>query len=217
MIARDLIDPDIHPLAPTDPVGILLKTAHPLMALPVVGEDGQYIGLLHRADLPFQTTPDTPVETLYPYFRKVSILPTQHPFEIIKMWVDHPLEIFPIVDAKGHYEGAVSLRTLRKFLTDLAPFQQSSRAFEVYGPDSPYAMRDLIQRLEGNGIQVLLVTALPTAPDRKRFVVSVPAHQYEEALGAMRRYHYRIEQFGEKDIDETLRDRLEYLQRMIEM
>ncbi|GEM_PF-5552703 len=219
MIARDLIDADVRTLSPNDDVRLLLKAALPVSALPIVTDDGQYLGLLHRSDLPLKTTPETRVEMLAPYLRRVYILPTQHPFEVIKLWVAHPVEVFPVVEANGRYEGAVSLRTLRKFLMDLAPFGQQSLSFEVYTPEQPYAMRDLIQALEGNGIQVLLAAPLPTSrPDEKRFLISVPAHQAETAQAAVSRRNYRIEHFGApEEMDESLRERIDYLHRLIEM
>ncbi len=218
MIAKELIDPAVRPLTLSDRLEKLFKGAG-VSSLPVVNAEGRYEGLVHRQNLPFGTGPDTPINAIRSYLLPYSVPPSAHPFEAVKLWVEYPLELFPVVSESGQYLGTISLRTLRKFLMALGPFEGDTRTFEVVVPARPYAMRDVVQALEGNGIEVRFVGPLAAPADEKRFLVSVPGHQYYEALAALYRRGWRVDQYDitDTEADDELRSRIGYFQRLLEI
>ncbi len=216
MIAKELIDPAVRPLQLSDPVGIVMRSAGGVRSLPVVSEGDTYEGIIHRDNLPFGISPETIVKSVRAYLLTHHVHPQSHPFEIIKLWVEHPIEIFPVVAENQRYVGAVSLRSLRKFLTLLGPFYQASHAFEVNLPQRPYAFRDIIQVLEGNQIRILFIAPLLRNNDSQQVVIAVPEYQYYDALAALFRHGYQVAEYDGGYNDEWQK-RIEYFQRLLEI
>lgn len=214
MIAKDLLSDAIMPVKPGDTSIQALswmdefRVAH----LPVV--DGkEYIGLLSEDDIYGSSKFEESVGSQALSLLKPYVDELRHVFDVMRIFAEHKLSLLPVLDAKNHYLGVITLEDLLQKFSSISSIQNPGAVIVLERSYKDYSISEISQIIESNDATILsmFITSLP---ESTLMEISIKINRMElgPILQTFNRYNYTIKAtYGEASYYDDLKDRYDQL------
>jgi acetoin utilization protein AcuB len=109
MIAEELISYEIPPLKPTDTGTMVLQWMEEFKVKDMaVVKSKKYIGIIEEADLLDRNNIADKLESYTLNLKKPFVYKQQHIFEVIGLFVQHDVDVLPVLNEKEEYLGLIT-------------------------------------------------------------------------------------------------------------
>jgi acetoin utilization protein AcuB len=215
MIAKQLVTGSVIPLKPTDTGAFALVYMDEcrLSHLPVV-DDLNFLGLISDKDILAMQEPDSEIGNLKLPLTQANIEENQHIYEVIKTFAALNLTLLPVVNAKNHYVGAITLPTLVSRFSDMAAIHNPGGLIVLEINSKDYSFTEIAQIVESNDATILSLY-ITSYPDSTKLEVTLKVNRIDigTLLQTFNRYGYLIKATWshENAYTEGLQDRFDAL------
>lgn len=219
LLVKDIISHDVPELTlkdqPVNAINLMeeFKVAH----LPVV--DGRkYLGLVSEDELEVQGTAQNGLLNLGHELMAISVHPSQHVLDVLKLTAQHHLSVIPVV-VDDNYEGCITLTDL---IDHFAKSQAASDpgsvvVLELNAID--YSLQEISGIVEGNDAKILSAT-LTTMDNTNRVEVTLKINQQDLGgiLQTFTRYDYEVKaSFQKAESSDDLQNRYDEFMKYMNM
>ncbi|MEI7661211.1 MAG: CBS domain-containing protein [Bacteroidota bacterium] len=215
MIAKELVTGSVVPLNPSDKgtFALLQMEESRLSHLPVI-DDPDFLGVISDKELHSLDDPSNEVGNIKLQLNPVSIEENQHIYEVIKMFASLNLSMLPVVDAKNHYIGAITLSSLVGHLSEIAAIQNPGGVIVLEINNKDYSITEIAQIVESNDAKILSLY-MTSFPESTRLEITIKVNRIDigAILQTFDRYNYLIKaSWSQEDAyTEGLQDRFDAL------
>lgn len=219
MHASDLITDDIPPVRPGDTVARALdwmeefKVGH----LPVV-ENGRLLAVVKDSELAEQTGAKATVQLAMNQVEVPYVRAGQHIYDVMKLFVERGLTVVPVLDAEGHFLGAISEHEALRKLAEVTNVREPGSVVVLEMNQNDYSLQEIARIVEGNSAKVLSVYC-HTLTDSTRIEVTLKVNREDisDILQTFERFEYAVKTtFQGSRFHEDLRGRYDELMRLID-
>lgn len=221
MIASELINPVILPLAATDPVGKALEWMEDLRLneLPVM-ENGVYAGLLRDPHLLEQSSPDTPVGNFPLVDKQCFVYDHQHFYDVIKAAADFNVQSVPVLDMEGSYKGVITLDDTITAFAQTAAVQSPGAIFILSMKQIDYSLAEVSRLIESDNAKILCSSISSDAQDPSKIKLTIKVNKTDlsRIIATLERFGYKIiASFQEAEYISNDKERLDILLRYLDI
>lgn len=221
MLAIDLINQIIPPLHPGDRAlrAIDWMDEYRVNQLPVV-EDKKFLGLIDEDVVFSSNDPDEPIKNLLLKHQKVVIDSQRHLFEVIKLALEHDIDVVPIVDEDETYLGVVTVNDTAKAFSQLASAEYPGGILVLSMNENDYSLTEISRLSEGEGIKILSAFVSTDPKDSSKLKVTLKFNKRDitRLISTYERFDYKvISQFHEVASSGYEKERLNILFKYLEL
>lgn len=218
VIAQQITNRQIPVLHPQDdPVDALnLMDQFRVADLPVV-DNGQFMGMISETAL---MSADQIVEEdarfSHSGLLKVSVLPQDHLFAVMKIATENHLSVVPVVSGSGEYVGAITLEDIVEHVARMQNAGEPGGIIVLDMGSADYSLQQISRIVEENGAKILSVSVLPA--DHGNVVVTLKINQRDlnAIIQSLHRFNYQIrESYQEAEYNDGLQKRYEEFMRFL--
>ena len=215
MIAKQLLTDLVVPLKPTDTGTFALSSMDEcrLSHLPVV-DDLEFMGLISDKDILSLPEPEVEIGKRKLPLVQASIGEDQHIYDVIKTFSTLNLTMLPVVNAKNHYLGAITLPTLVRHFSDIAAIHNPGGVIVLEISSKDYSITEIAQIVEQNDAKILSLY-ITSYPDSTKLEVTIKVNRIDigTLLQTFNRYNYLVKAtWSQEDAySEGLQDRFDAL------
>ena len=189
----------------------LMDQAH-LVHLPVV-EAGKFIGLVSEDELLDQ---EGSGNTLAPQLVQLSVLPSVHILDILKVAGEHHLSVIPVVDHDNHYAGAITLNYLVEKLNEMQGGTQKGGIIVLEMWSQDYTLQQIARIVEENDGKILSTSVAPGEGGKMELHLKVNLSDLNPIIQSLERFNYHIKaSYQEREYNEDLQRRYDELMRYL--
>ncbi len=197
MIAADLISDSIPSIKPTDTVELAIEWMNEfkLSQLPIV-KQGQYSGIVTEDDLLDAVQIDYPISSLehiYSGWDSVYVNLHDHVYEAIKVMSQYNIEIIPVQDAEGNFQGMLTIRDILKQLKTLFALHELGGILVIEIPQYSYVLSEIGRITESVDAKVLslYLSNIPESQDML-LTLKLNVEDLTRLKSAFERFDYKI-------------------------
>lgn len=213
MQAKELASANIPLVTLTDTVAQVLermaqwKVAH----LPVVNQS-EYLGLVLEKDLVSVSNVHESVDSKDVHLLSISVLETQHLFEVVDMASSYALTLVPVLTADRQYVGCITIQSIIKNISDLIAAGQPGAILELDLSLPDYSPTLISRIVEDNNAKIInLLTT--TNPDGRTITVTIKVNTEETSsiIRSFDRYGFSVRSsfLANSKLDDFYRSRFE--------
>ncbi|MEL6132744.1 MAG: CBS domain-containing protein [Bacteroidota bacterium] len=197
MIASEIISDSVPSVKSTDPVGLAVDWMNEFkLAQLVVVDQGRYKGLVTEDDLLDAEELTTLVRDLkhkYAGWESAYILENHHIYDAIALMSEFNLEIVPVLDEAGMYQGVVTLRDLMQQLSKLFAMREPGGILVLEIPRHSYVLSE-IGRIAESADSKVLSLYLSNIPDSTDLLLTLKLNveDLSRVVAAFERFDYKI-------------------------
>ncbi len=210
MIISQLISDDVPPLKVNDSADKALRWMEEFKVawLPVVKGD-EFVGIISEAELFELDAADTSIgNTPHQLIRPV-LLANQHAYDALKLMAQLNVDVIGVLDDRGKYRGAVTLRKIAEQLSKMAAIREPGGIIVLEVNNVDYSLAQIAQIVEGNDAKILS-TYVAGVPDTNKVEVTLKINREDlsRILQTFSRYNYVVKgTFHQSAYEEDLRER----------
>lgn len=184
-----------------------------LTDLPLVNEQGRYLGLIREDDL-FEAGDDqgSVTQAYNPGFAP-SVKEGAHAFEVLEVCTTHRIMTIPVVDSTGQFISAHLFTDVLEYFRATPTLLQPGAIVVLHIPAHDYSAVHIAQAAEHNDARILGLW-LHSAPGQTALEVTVKLNveRTSPVINNLQRYGYEVAGvFGDKHYDEDYRERYDHL------
>ncbi len=218
MLAQYLASEEIPFLKTTDTVEKAnnwmdeFKVSH----LPVVKE-GDFIGMVSENTLLDIADWTQPLSQHELSLTKISVLDTDHVFDILKNMAESGLTTIAITNKYGKYAGAATISQIVNVVGEMSMVKDPGGIIELEMNANDYSMGEISQIVESDNAKIL-GCYVTTSPDSKKLRVTVKVNKNNilPILQTFERYQYNVTaSFFEEVHTDVVKDRYNNLMRYL--
>jgi acetoin utilization protein AcuB len=166
-----------------------------LKALPVLSNDGIYLGLVFEDDL-LNAEPQAPVGDLLYQASPISVQADSHFFTAAKMLVQHNLPFVPVLDADQHFRGTITSQQVLQQYYQLTNTQATGALLVLRVSPHDYSISQLARLVESNdAIITQIYTQLEANTGTMRITMRLNKLELSAIVATFQRYEYTIVYF----------------------
>ncbi|MEQ9186276.1 MAG: hypothetical protein RLP15_00970 [Cryomorphaceae bacterium] len=212
MLAEELIVDHIPPLSRTDTGETALRwmDEFKIMHLSVV-EKGMFLGTISESDVLGMTDLGEPIGGYIELLNPAFVSQRQHIFEVVKVVNDQKLTIIPVLDAKEHYVGSITIAQLMEIIADMPVANNAGGVIVLEMNLNDYSLEQIARITEENGTKIL-GTFVTSHPESTKMQLTIKLNKVEigSVIAGLQRHGYTITFFEDQgDTGEDLRDRFD--------
>jgi acetoin utilization protein AcuB len=218
VIAQQITNRQIPVLHPQDdPVDALnLMDQFRVADLPVV-DNGQFIGMISETAL---MSADQIVEEDARFsgsgLLKVSVLPQDHLFEVMKIATENHLSVVPVVSGSGEYMGAITLEDIVEHVARMQNAGEPGGIIVLDMGSADYSLQQISRIVEENGAKILSVSVLPAEHGNVIVTLKINQRDLNAIIQSLHRFNYQIrESYQEAEYNDGLQKRYEEFMRFL--
>lgn len=215
MIALDLIANFIPPLKPTDTVAwantlmVDFKVNH----LPIVGNDGNFLGLISDDVLIEENNRGALLETLSLSNFGNFVYEQQHIYEVIRVIYEQNLSLIPVTNNEQKYLGIITLNTLIENMVNLQSLSDAGAIIVLEVGQHDNSLAFIAQIIEAQDTKILSISTrhIPQST-QVEITVKVNKTDISQILSAFTRYKIDVKAtFNHQDKYNNVADRYQSL------
>ncbi|MGF1532370.1 MAG: CBS domain-containing protein [Bernardetiaceae bacterium] len=195
MVARELIDPLIPPLKPTDSVGKALgwMSEFHLRQLPVVVGQA-YCGIISEDTLYGQHVSEAMLEAIPLQHTEHYVRHDAHFYEVMRLAEEHQMEVMPVLDEGKTFEGVISIKESVMTFVRLLTLQHPGGILVLLMEHRDYTLTQISRLVEENGAKVMSVYTEPdvTYPEMIRVTIKINTPEVGRIAATLERFNYRV-------------------------
>lgn len=194
MVIGQLISDDIPPLKNNDSAEKALKWMDEFKVswLPVV--DGtEFIGLISESELFELDESDAPISSSHLNLIRPQLAESQHAYDALKLMAQLNVDVIGVLDDKGQYRGAVTIRKIAEQLVKMAAMKEPGGILVVEVNNVDYSLSQIAQIVEGNDAKILstYVAGIPGTP-KVEVTIKINREDLSRIIQTFERYNYTI-------------------------
>jgi predicted transcriptional regulator len=221
MIAFELINQLIPPLSPEDRAlrAIDWMDEYRVNQLPVVS-DNKLLGLIDEDVVFSSTDPDEPIKNLQLKHQSVFIDSQRHLFEVIKLGIEHSIDVIPVIDEESNYLGVVTVNDTARAFSQLASAEYPGGILVLSMNENDYSLSEISRLAEAEGIKILSAFVHTDLKDVQKLKVTLKFNKRDIAglISTYERFNYKvISQFQEVSSVSYEKERLNILFKYLEL
>lgn len=215
MVARDLINNSLTPLKTSDPgsYAIGLMEEYKVSHLPIVN-DQELLGVISDADIYTLHAFDDPIGNHPLSLNGAYVREVQPVYEVLQAFSDMKLTLLPVLDAKNHYKGVITMAALVQHLSRITSIDGQGGIIILEIAEKDYSLAQLCQIVEANDARVLSAY-ITSFPDSARLEVTLKVNRMDISaiLQSFNRYGYTVtSSYSDEDAySEILQERFDSL------
>ncbi|HTA81512.1 MAG TPA: CBS domain-containing protein [Bacteroidia bacterium] len=214
MLAKDLISIDIPPLKVGDEAKKALewmdefKVSH----LPVIDKT-HYIGLVSDAEILDHISATDHISKIRRTLTKPFVFEHQHAYDVLKMYSLLKISVIPIIDAKEHYVGVVTMQKMLDYFAQLTAAQEPGSLIVLELHQHDYSLSQIAQIAESNGAKILSLFLTPRENSTELNVtLKLSVQDVSAVLQTFERFGYTVTASFSQTIQNTgIKDRYDAL------
>ncbi len=221
MIALELINQLIPPLSPNDKAlrAIDWMDEFRVNQLPVV-KNNKYLGLVDEDVVFSSSDPDIPIKELELKHQNVFIDGQRHLFEVIKLALEHQIDVVPVVDDVKRFLGVVTVNDTARAFSQLASAEFPGGILVMSMNEKDYSLTEISRLAESEGIKILSAFISNDLKDPTKLKVTLKFNKQDisRLISTYERFEYNvISQFQETSGGGYEKERLSILFKYLEL
>ncbi len=208
MRAKDILSKTIMPVKTSDTGSLALQWMEDfgVNQLPLIEEDGDYVGLVKAEDI-FNI--DDPEAALDPHtlpLSRVYVFDYQHLYEVIRMVSIEHLSLISVLNDENKYVGCITLGGITSAMAGFTSVQQPGGILVLEVSQAGYSMSEISRIVESNDAKVLsaFITSPPES-SKLEITVKVSVMDLSSIIQTFNRYNYNIKaSFAEENSYDAL-------------
>ena len=221
MIAKDLINQLIPPLKPTDKAlrAIDWMDEFRVNQLPVVNND-KYLGMIDEDVVFSSANPDLPIKDLELKHKDVFIDGQRHLFEVIKLAIDHDLDLVPVIDIDQNFQGVVTVNDTARAFSQLASAEYPGAILVLSMSEKDYSLTEISRLAESEDTKILSSFVYTDPHDASKLKLTLKFNKQDigRLIATYERFEYKvISQFQETESIGYEKERLNILFKYLEL
>jgi CBS-domain-containing membrane protein len=210
MVINQLISDDVPPLKTNDDADKALRWMEEFKVawLPVVNKD-EFVGLISEAELFELDASDTPIGSTPMQLIRPQLFANQHAYDALKLMAQLNVDVIGVLDERGKYKGAVTMRKLAEHLSKMAAVREPGGIIVLEVNNVDYSLAQIAQIVEGNDAKILstYVSGVPNS-NRVEVTLKINREDLSRILQTFSRYNYVVKgTFHQSAYEEDLRER----------
>ncbi len=212
MLAEELINLMIPPLKLSDSSQTALNWMEEfhLTELPVVDKK-HYVGMISEDRILEMNNAGLALSSYALDHTDLKVLPDTHYLDVLKKADQYKVNILPVVDAAGVYQGAVSLNDISYALAHMLNGYGPGGIIVIYLKERDYSLSQISRLVESNDVKILS-SFVNTDQDTEHLKLTLKLNKSDisRVVATLERHEYRIiSQFLEGESVEQDKDRLD--------
>ncbi len=210
MVIGQLISDDIPPLKTNDSAEKALTWMDEFKVswLPVV--DGtEFVGIISESELFELEESDSLIGSTKLSLIRPVLNENQHAYDALKLMAQLNVDVIGVLDDRGKYRGAVTIRKLAEHLAKMAAMREPGGILVLEVNNVDYSLAQIAQIVEGNEAKILsvYVAGIPDTP-RVEVTLKVNREDLSRIVQTFERYNYKINgTFHQSAYEEDLKGR----------
>lgn len=194
MIAKQLITDAVIPLKSMDTAqsALIMMDEFKVSHLPIV-EEKEFLGIISDADIYSLNDLDESIGHHVLSLNRAYVYEDQHIFEVIKTFSLLKLSLLPILDAKNHYLGVITLQSVVQAMAKMAAIENPGGIIVLEINNKDYMLEEIAHIVESNDAKILglYITA---HPDSTKMEISLKINRIDigGVLQTFARYNYSV-------------------------
>lgn len=210
MVINQLISDDVPPLKTNDSADKALRWMEEFKVawLPVVNGD-EFVGLISEAELFELDSSDTSVGNAPMKLIRPVLFANQHAYDGLKLMAQLNVDVIGVLDERGKYKGAVTMRKLAEHLSKMAAVREPGGIIVLEVNNVDYSLAQIAQIVEGNDAKILstYVSGIPGTA-KVEVTLKINREDLSRILQTFSRYNYVVKgTFHQSAYEEDLRER----------
>lgn len=220
MLAKQLISTNILPVMLDDTgeaVMVMMGLFH-IRHMPIV-EKERLLGIISEDDIYAQDTKAL-IGTYIQESSVVSVLPTDHLFEVMGVLSDNKLSIVPVVNKENKYLGAISQSDLLEYYASSFSFTEPGSILLLEVPKIDYSLEEISRIIEAENAAILSssLSEEPTNNDVILVTLKLNRMEISDIIFSLERHEYIVRSsFSEDDFIDELSDNYNHLMRYLDV
>lgn len=210
MKAIDIIISDVAPLKTSDTAEYALRAMEEFKVshLPIVNNE-VFLGVISESDILSEEDLSQAIGSIKLSLNRAAIFENQHVYEVLKLISETRLSIIPVLNAKNHYLGSITLYDLVQNVSTLTAISNPGAIIilEMYTHD--YLLSQIASIVESNDAKILsLYIQAQTDSTKMNVIIKINKNDISSIVSTFNRYNYIIkESFSESDYFDMLNDK----------
>jgi CBS domain-containing protein len=205
-----LISDDIPPLKINDSAEKALRWMEEFKVswLPVV-DGADFIGLISEGELFELEESDASIGSSALALLRPVLNENQHAYDALKLMAELNVDVIAVLDDRGKYKGAVTIRKMAEHLTKMASIREPGGILVLEVNNVDYSLAQIAQIVEGNDAKILstYVSGIQ-GTTRVEVTLKINREDLSRIVQTFERYNYQINAtFHQSAYEEDLRGR----------
>ena len=189
-----------------------------LEQIPVVNDEGIYLGLLDRSAL-YDLETEEGVDVVNLPLKKIAVPSEAHCFTAAKIQQQFSLDLVPVVNSENEYVGAITNDNLLTFFGNLTGINEQGALIVIEMKDVDYSISQLSRLVETNDAHI---TQLNTTNDPQTGLITITLRINKQdvstIISTFQRYEYNVIYYmGEERYENELKSNFNNLMAFLEI
>ncbi len=210
MKAIDITTSGITPLKTSDTAEFALRMMEEfkVLHLPIVNNE-DFLGVIAESDILGEQNHSQPIGSFKLSLNRASVYENQHIYEVLKRISETRLSIIPVLNAKNHYLGAITLYDLVQCVSTLTAISNPGAIIILEMFTHDYLLSQIASIIESNDAKILSLYIQTNSDSTKMdVIIKINKNDISSIISTFNRYNYIIkESFSESDYFDMLNDR----------
>ena len=218
MIASELISYNIPPLKTSDTGSKALDWMEEFKVTCIsVIDEGKYVGLIEEADVLDRNNADDEIATYNLDCRKPAGYENQHFFELVSLFVEHDIDVLPIIDQKENYLGLITTKNMLKYFSKAISISNHGSIITLELNINDYSLAEISKMVESNDAKIL-ASFITSHPDSTKLEVTLKINKTKisRILHTFNRFDYVVTaSYNETEYHKDLQKRYDEFMRFL--
>lgn len=218
MIASELISYEIPPLKPSDSGNRVLQWMEEFKVKDMVVVKGkQYVGIIEEADLLDRNNLEEKLDKYHLDLKKPFVFKNQHVFEVIGLFVEHDIDVLPVLNEKSEYEGLITAKNILHYLAEIVSVASQGSIITLEMNAVDYSLVEIAKMVESDDAKILtsFITSLPNS-SKIEVTIKINKTDITRILHTFNRFNYVVTaSFNESEYHQDLKKRYDEFMRFL--
>ncbi|MBC7922260.1 MAG: CBS domain-containing protein [Ferruginibacter sp.] len=215
MTAEELINQMLPPLKTTDTVEVARRWMEEFRVsqFPVV-KNQEYEGMVSEEAIFQSSDSNTRIADLPLVGEDVFANRHQHFYEVLKVALDHQVQVVPVVNEERKFIGAVTVNDALLAFAQSAGMQEPGGILVLLMDEREYSLAEISRLVEANDARILSSHASPDGDNRAkiRLTLKLNRNDISRIVATLERFDYHVvAQFQNVEVENNDKERLDLL------
>lgn len=210
MKAIDIITKGITPLKTSDKAEYALRMMEECKVshLPIVNNE-DFLGVISETDILSENDLQLPIGAYKLSLSRASVFENQHIYDVFKIIAESKLSILPVLNAKNHYLGVITLTDLCQSISLITAISNPGAVIVLEMFTHDYLLSQIASIVESNDAKILSLYIQSQVDSTKMDVIlKINKNDISTIISAFNRHNYLIkESFSESEYFDMLNTR----------
>ena len=221
MLLRNLIHDLVPPLKTTDTAKRALQwmEAFRQSNLPVISQEGAYMGMVYEKDLLKLENKDVPLFGLSIPFNRLFVNEYQHIFDAIKFAANNDFTVIPVLNDKEQYLGLLTVMDIIRALAAANSVQNPGGIVVLEVDKTRFTLGEITRIVEAEGAQILSSSAVVASdPEKVEVTLKINFIDLTRILAGFYRHNFDVKaSYHQSEFQPDLQSRYDAFMNYLKM